>query len=226
MRSYYLRFLAATGLTQKLLLSIVFCLFLLSGRVAYSGSLAYIFLLWNLFLAFLPHFFSRRLLLSYKRLNAMILAILCLLFLPNAPYILTDLFHLRLAGERWLWFDTLLIVSFAWVGMMFFIHSLNALEDWLALRLPHWQRLLIMTLVCLLCGFGIYLGRYLRFNSWDLLSDPMSLLGEIAQRLCFPAAHPRCWGLTLAYGCFLLVAHLSLRRRVEIHSLNNDVRGE
>jgi len=61
--------------------------------------------------------------------------------------------------------------------------------------------------VTFLCSFGIYLGRYLRFNSWDVMSNPNNLFDEIANRMINPSRHTQTIGVTLLYGAFLLTGY-------------------
>lgn len=195
-------------------LSLAFCLLLLSFRVVYTGSITFLFLGWNLILAIIPYIFVKFLPEAKKLKTQLALLMLGILFLPNAPYIITDLFHLRLHTGPSIWFDTLLIVSFAWCGLLFFFKSMSGIEHWLSARMKRSNALVSLLVITLLCGFGIYIGRYLRFNSWDVISAPGSLLAEIADRLLHPRQHMRTWGLTFSYGVFLMLTYLTVGRRL------------
>ena len=147
-----------------------FCVVLLIYRIVKSESLSYIFLAWNLFLAFIPWWISdhikQKQKLEYKHIP---LFGLWLLFLPNSPYILTDLFHLRPRPYLPLWFDLVLVLSYALIGMLVFLKSL---KDMLSVLKTHVSSLLFTILtpvVFWLISFGLYLGRYMRFNSWDIV---------------------------------------------------------
>jgi uncharacterized membrane protein len=100
---------------------------------------------------------------------------LSVLFLPNAPYILTDLFHLKKQLLAPLWFDTVLILSFAFTGLMYFILALEKILEEAAKLLPSFVNPLAKPLLFFATGYGIYLGRFLRYNSWDLLIHPLRL---------------------------------------------------
>ncbi|QLH46477.1 MAG: DUF1361 domain-containing protein [Bacteroidota bacterium] len=135
---------------------------------------------------------------------------------PNSPYILTDLFHLHKPGDMPLWFDLIMILSFATTALVFGLWSLHALETALRNTYKSWQVEIFIVCMLFASGFGVYLGRYLRFNSWDLFSMPGSLLSEILHRFTSPTAHPRTWGMTLVLGIFLnLIYALSKRIRWE-----------
>jgi len=135
------------------------------------------------------------------------------LFLPNAPYLLTDLFHLQWAGQSApIWLDTLLLVAYAATGLVLFYRTLFILLGIAAAYWrPFWVKMGAVGLVYLI-SFGIYLGRYLRFNSWDLLTDPMALFWAIGAHFWQPTAHPTAWGVTLGYGTLLLIGYIGLAR--------------
>ena len=62
-----------------------------------------------------------------------------------------------------------------------------------------------------LSGFGIYLGRVLRWNSWDAVSSPLELLADIADRVLNPLSHPQTMGVTVVYGVSLLLGYAAFR---------------
>lgn len=188
----------------------VFSLF----RLFYTGSPVFLFLNWNLFLAFIPWFLTciSIALPRYfqSRLSILLLLVPWLLFFPNAPYILTDLFHLRGKLAMPVWFDALLIVSFAWVGLLYGFLSLLDIETLLGRFMKRRAVLATVSMLLFASAFGIYLGRYLRFNSWDIITNPLGLLGDIADRFITPYRHPRSWAMTLFMGAFLHIAYWSL----------------
>lgn len=185
--------------------------FLIIGfRIHLTGSRMFLFFVWNLFLAVLP-FLSSEVAIYFssknKRYSALSFVLLTILFLPNSPYIITDLFHLRQREEMPLWFDTLVIFSVALSGLALFYAALFSIRTIIA---HYWGRFwaeTMVVMVALLCSFGIYLGRYLRFNSWDVLSNPNELFDGIADRLINSSIHTRTVGVTLLYGAFLLVGY-------------------
>ena len=65
--------------------------------------------------------------------------------------------------------------------------------------------------IIFLNAFGIYLGRYMRFNSWDIISNPMALFGEIVNRFVDPIHHPGTWGMTLSYGFLFIIGYFCLK---------------
>ena len=176
-------------------------------RFIYTDTKVFLFLNWNLFLAFVPWAVTSITILkpniqSYK-ITIIILLAVWLLFFPNAPYILTDLFHLRLKSSMPKWFDLILILSFAWTGLVFGFLSLWDIEKILTKSLSQiWISIISISLL-FVGSFGIYLGRYLRWNSWDIIGEPFNLLYDITDRLINPFDHPRTWGVTIFMGIFL-----------------------
>ncbi|WP_417601455.1 DUF1361 domain-containing protein [Owenweeksia hongkongensis] len=198
---------------QSIVFSIILCMALITARVLYTSSILYLFLVWNLILAGIPYLLSEKLKTKTRlKLSTVSLLVLLILFLPNAPYITTDLFHLRGNFGDSIWYDTLLILSFAWSGLLLFFHSLNNINAFMKPWLPHGKRVLLLVAIILLCAYGIYIGRYLRFNSWDVVSNPFSLLSQMLDHVMNPFSHPRTWGMTLLYGAFLGFSYLSFRK--------------
>lgn len=195
--------------TATLISMSVFCLSLTAFRCYWSGNVTYLFLVWNLFLAFVPWSLSSILVHRYHNKSRsfspapwLILGS-WLLFFPNAPYILTDLLHLTQRNRVPFWFDLSLLLSYALTGLMSGLISLLNVDAWLRGRLPSGFVSFLIVAVLFLSGFGIYLGRYQRWNSWDLASNPMALLYDIADRFLNPVSHPRTWAVTLLMGILL-----------------------
>ena len=162
-------------------------------RIRISGNTDYDFLVWNLFLAWLPlgmsylasSFSKKR---RYIALTLPIAAILWLLFFPNAPYIVTDLFHLRHPRENVpIWYDTLLINWFAWTGVLLGVFSLFMMHDIVRRSFGRIIGWLFVLSVGTLCGVGIYIGRFLRWNSWDVLLNPYQRLSEFFHYAMHPS---------------------------------------
>jgi uncharacterized membrane protein len=182
-------------------------------RLMFSGTFGFLFLNWNLFLAFIPWLFTSAAILipriQKSKLTISIMLLSWLLFFPNAPYILTDLYHLRFTSAVPIWFDLILILSFAWTGLLFGFLSLLDLEK---LLFKNSKLSCILSVVFIfIASFGIYLGRYLRWNSWDIISEPLHLLFDIGDRIINPFAHPRTWGVTLFMGLFLNIIYWSFK---------------
>lgn len=191
------------------------CFALSIYRVYHTHSPMFLFLNWNLFLAFIPWGLTQLVLLQpvLQKKNWVLgsLLFIWLLFFPNAPYILTDLFHLQRNLDMPIWFDLILILCFAWTGLLFGFLSLWDIEKILGRKLRiHFVRGISVAL--LFAGsFGIYLGRYLRWNSWDILREPLDIIYDISDRFINPFQHPRTWGMTFGLFIFLNMMYWSFR---------------
>ncbi|MHA7059985.1 DUF1361 domain-containing protein [Aquimarina sp. M1] len=195
-------------------LAVAFSILLLCIRIMKLESSFFLFLVWNLFLACIPYGITT--LLSVKKIhqNQFLFGLGCicwLAFLPNAPYILTDLQHIRLSNSHAVWFDVLLILSFAINGLIIGFASLQTMQELLRKYFSQSITHFIIHLTLLSCGFGIYLGRILRWNSWDLLQNPMNILEDIFQRIISPTAHINTWAFTIGFGGFLIINYHLIR---------------
>jgi uncharacterized membrane protein len=201
---------------EWLVISGLFSCFLLLARMLVTGTLLFAFLPWNLFLAFIPYWITgmiknRISILENKwKLVACLLA--CLVFIPNSFYIITDLFHLNFITNAPKWFDLLMIFSFAWNGILFGIISVRRIEWIVTLQTRKIGGEMIVFAVMFLSGWGIYIGRFLRFNSWDIITNPFSLFGEILNMIIHPFQNGYAWGMTLCYSVFMTVFYFTIRK--------------
>lgn len=207
-------------------LSALGCLLVYGARVAISGRLYYGHLLWNLFLAFVPYLVAIVSTVSLARLGpgrartliTLASSLVWLIFYPNAPYITTDFIHVidgsyrgasdsELIGRRaLLWYDLIMNAAFAFIG-----HFAGLVSMWLverdlrrAVGKPA-GRILVFAAIAL-SGFGIYLGRFSRLNSWDVLAAPARVIEEIGQALVDPEALL----FSLAFGVFIGLSYGAL----------------
>ena len=163
------------GLATGILIATATSVGLLSFRVSYTNSPQFTFMTWNLFLAWIPLVLGAGT-FALHRIGAPwwslpLVAIPWLLFLPNAPYLVTDFSHLEWAHSMPRWFDILVLGSFATTGLILGGVSLYLVQLVVRERFGQPAGWGFVASVCVLCGAGIYLGRYLRLNSWDVLSD-------------------------------------------------------
>lgn len=192
-----------------------FCFFMSLFRFVCTDTKVFLFLNWNLFLAFIPWALTSLVIikpsLGKSRFTLFFLVGAWLLFFPNAPYILTDLFHLQSTSSMHIWFDLILILSFAWTGLLFGFLSLWDIER-IMLKSQKQRYVIIVSVILLfISSFGIYIGRFLRWNSWDIIAEPLDLIYDIGDRITNPFAHPRTWGMTIFMGAFLNMIYLSFR---------------
>lgn len=210
------------GIGMMLVISSLLSIGLLLARMGYTSSIGFRFMTWNLFLAWIPLFLSTTIVLTHEKIRPrwllVILVATWLLFFPNAPYILTDLFHLKARAGVPLWFDLLMILSFAWTGLMVGFMSLVDIQDLIAKKWSKTAGWVCTVAALLLASFGIYLGRFEKWNSWDILSHPALLIGDVFERVLHPLSHPRTIGMTLSYAAFLLVGYLTLKQLIKMPS--------
>jgi len=182
-------------------------------RVVYSGSYNYSNLLWNLFLAWLPYCFSV-IASSFYGLNPkrwgliFVFVVLWLIFFPNAPYIVTDFYYLDPRPPIPLWFDISLIAIFAFTGCFLAIASLRMIHLMIDKSLGKIVGWLFALFSLGLASLGVYLGRFGRFNSWDILLHPKSLMHEIVVNLFNPLDNLGFLGFTIMFTSILLVFYL------------------
>nr|WP_294858840.1 DUF1361 domain-containing protein [uncultured Fluviicola sp.] len=193
----------------------VFCFALSLLRMELSGTRHFLFLNWNLFLAFVPWLFTVILTMSpnlqKSRLAVFGMLGIWLLFFPNTSYILTDLFHLSYNSSMPIWFDLVLILSFAWTGLLYGFLSLWNLEELMEQFLSKRVIAALSVLLLFVSSFGIYIGRYLRWNSWDILHHPTKLMGDVGDRIINPTDHLRTWGVTVFMGLFLTMLYFTFK---------------
>ena len=201
--------------TAFMLMLSLFCIGTSLFRRYYSGNWSFFFLNWNLFLAFVPwalttiSFIKPKIQSSF--FSIVILLVFWLMFFPNAPYIITDLFHLRVIKSMPIWYDTLMILSYAWTGMLFGFLSLLDIEEILKRKLPRALVACISVFLLFVGSFGIYIGRYLRWNTWDLFTRTSEVLTDIGDRFVNPFQHRTTWGVTIFMGIFLNIVYWSFR---------------
>ena len=176
-------------------------------RILWSNSPFYGFMIWNLFLAWIPFvaaYYGVRQKNKWLRTGFLLV---WFFFFPNAPYIITDFFHLYYREPIPLWYDLAHLTLFSWTGMWLGFISLNIVHRWLGTYLKKWQSRLIISVVIMLSGFGIYLGRYLRWNSWDILTNPGQIFLDMLDMAIDPFAYPTAWGVTIIFGVLLALMY-------------------
>ena len=195
-----------------LFLSISFTLLLLAVRTFYSHTNDYRFYPWNLFLAVIPLYFSRKLHncegIGWKS----ILLIACwLLFFPNAPYIITDIFHFYQRPGVPLWYDLLLVFSASWNGLLITFMSLVQVDKFIGRHTTKKWSVAIIGLLLFTTSNGIYLGRFLRFNSWDVVTKPGSLVQLAFSYTSMPFHHLQAWAFCIICTALLLLIYYSIK---------------
>jgi uncharacterized membrane protein len=191
------------------------CAALIIARVIRTGSLAHIFLVWNLALAWIPFVYAFIAYRLYKsRFHNLLLIAACamiwLLFLPNAPYLLTDLIHLRVENNPIFWYDLLMLLWFSWTGFLLGFASLYLMQQVVADALGRAAGWVFVFASLSLSSFGIYIGRFLRWNSWDVFNNPVPLFLDIYDRFRHPLAHFHTHAFSLILAVFLICVYITL----------------
>lgn len=188
-------------------IALAFSVILLMVRMKLNKSYFFLFLIWNLFLAIIPYAITMYL-NSKPNLNKFKLAfwfMIWLAFLPNAPYIVTDLIHIRIGNDSLLWLDVLVVLSFAMSGLLLLYLSILDMQNLVKSKLKKIPVEATTIIILFLCGFGVYLGRFLRYNSWEIISQPHILFMDILNMIIAPFQHYDAWLFTLGFGAFLVV---------------------
>jgi uncharacterized membrane protein len=193
-------------------------------RAIRSDSTVYASLNFNLFLAWIPAVFALIAYNAYRKGSCVGAAIalgctaVWLLFFPNAPYLITDLVHLRPREEMPYWFDQILYMAFSFTGCYLGMISLILMQSLVRRSLGTIVSWLFALASLVAAGFGIYIGRFLRFNSWDLLTNPKPLIKEIFDWFRHPRSNSDAFIFALTFSLFfaaiyfVVVAILNLRR--------------
>lgn len=193
-----------------LLAASALCVALVAIRTQETGDPYYRFLVWNLILAWVPLVLA---IAAYararRRVDPLVAALLVpwLLFFPNAPYLLTDFIHLG-EGPAPLWYDALMLSAFAWTGLLLGFASLYLVQMILR-RAAGATVAWVGVLGALgLASVGVYVGRFVRFNSWDALLHPVRVAEVVNEQLS--AVPLRMAEALVALTGFLLVGYLAV----------------
>lgn len=180
-------------------------------RILHTGKPMFIWMIWNLFLAYVPYWLSTW--MSIKKIN-LILACVWLLFIPNAFYILTDLYHLIDCRDARVpaWYDLTLIFSFAWNGLLLGVLSVRQMEKLLLPTIGDgWGRLFVYGIMGM-NALGVYLGRDLRLNSWNIVTNPFRLTVDILNLMIHPLRSQHAWGMIICYTILLSFIYRMLKK--------------
>ena len=188
---------------------------LVLARILWTGRISYTFLVWNLFLAWLPLVFALLACESYQNSSGrdwrfLSLAGAWLLFFPNAPYIFTDLIHLTNHFYPYFWVDLSLILLCALTGLVLGFLSLYLMQSVVERMFGRAASWLFIAAVAALSGFGIYVGRFMRFNSWDVVFKPRQVYHGIGNWVASPFANSNSLAFPLLFGTFLFITYLML----------------
>lgn len=187
-------------------------------RVFLFGNTAFLYILWNILLAFIPFFISSILLLRTNKENIIkpffiIGFILWFIFLPNAPYVITDFIHLGRIHSVPVMYDIFLLFASAWVSLLMGLYSLLHMEKILLLRFTKKITDIIIVIIIFFTSFGVYLGRYFRFNSWDLFTSHRSLVSTIWDIFTQSNNYINVYSYTILFFFFIYISYISFKNR-------------
>jgi uncharacterized membrane protein len=198
-------------MVRRALILTVVCLCLFGARVGFTGELRFRFLLWNVFLAWIPWAFAWAATRTERRPVQVLAFAGWLLFFPNSFYLVTDLSHLGGRTAAPSWFDPAMFGAFALCGVALAVGSLARIEAWLRDHLRSATLWVGLASVLVATGFGVWLGRVRRWNSWDVVTEPIALLAEIGSIVMRTCQHPGAVAATLVYSLLLGAAYLCFR---------------
>lgn len=172
-------------LNYLLFISLIGNVGMIVARIIYTHDFYCGFLLWNLFLAGIPLMISTLILRVKTRSGVALFCMLSvwLLFLPNAPYVITDLVHLYERPPVPFWYDMVVMLLSAMNGLILGFSSIIQIEGIVKKELPGVNSNVVRLFTILAMSYGVYLGRYLRFNSWDAIMNPLEVSQGIIQSL-------------------------------------------
>jgi len=189
---------------KVIILSCFFSLCMVGVRVMYTGEF------------YVPYFISNALFRKIEWIEStpkfIMIFIAWLLFIPNSFYIITDLIHLEPRYVVPLWYDLALILSFVWNGLLLGILSVRQMEKILEIKWGRKSEMFFVYPVMLLNALGVYIGRYLRFNSWDVITNPFQLIQEIFLLLIHPLQNRFDWSMIICYSLFMTLIYITMKR--------------
>ncbi len=210
---------------RSVLFTLVFasglCLTMLASRTLFARRLELGFYPWNLALAWIPLLLARRIYGLYAGRSPhygllALCAVLWFFFFPNAPYIVTDLVHLKTRTPVPKWFDLVMMVSFAWTGLSLGWLSLYLMQEvvrgWCGAR---WAWRFAVAMLAL-SSFGIYLGRFERWNSWDVFARPLGLAGDVLRRAVF-GGNAELVAFSATFFAFSLLSYFPICALIHLH---------
>ncbi len=205
----------------KVIISVlIFAVVLNILRLFLFGTHSFVYILWNIFLAAISFVMSSFILAYIGKRNFynpvfIICFILWILFLPNAPYVVTDFIHLGEIRSVPVMYDIILLFSSSVVSMLFGLYSMEQMEKILAFRFSEKVIKRIMFFVILFTSFGIYLGRTLRFNSWDLFINHRALFESILEIFAKPGKHINAYVYTVMFFFLIFTSYKAFKHRNE-----------
>ena len=202
-----------SGFNKLLGIFLLFIALLITFRIIHSGTLRYVFLTWNIFLAWIPYvlscFFTRY--RTKEKWKQVFLFVSWLLFFPNALYIVTDLVHMQSASNMPWWYDAVLLFASSFIGIALAFVSLHNAESYLKTLFSKQVVRFCLACILFLGSFGVFLGRFQRWNSWDVVNDPFNLARYILSKIIHPVDNYKVWAITFLFTTIYSLLYFFLR---------------
>lgn len=191
------------------------CIVFYAHRAVISRTFRFDFIFGNLALAWLGLIFGWLLVqqltktrwLSWQNLG---LSILWLMFLPNTWYVLTDFLHVHPTGEVSELYDIVLISILVICGFALGFASLYLVHQEFRKRFSEQRSTLLVAGVIFVSSFSIYLGRVLRWNSWDVITNPSGVILNVSDRIIDPLGHQRAFNITGLFFVLICSVYFAL----------------
>lgn len=201
-------------LFYPVVLSSLLCIAFFVVRAAWSDSLLHKFLMWNLFLAWIPLLCAMWMAAMHRRRAGawqyLVPLLVWLLFFPNAAYLVTDLYNLDNMPPVPFWYDVSFFATLAWTGLLLAVASLQIVQRMVKQSFGAILSWLVVLIVVGLNGVGIYLGRFLRWNSWDVVTDPRAVLQDAIMPFLHPITYRQPVAVIIVFSAMLLVFYVSV----------------
>jgi uncharacterized membrane protein len=196
------------------LISSLFGVTFFAVRALWSDSFIHKYMMWNLFLAWIPYACAMLMAFMHRFKAAawqfVIPSIVWLLFFPNAAYLVTDLYNLREFPPVPYWYDIAFFATLAWTGLLLAVASLQIVQRMVKESVGLIWSWVVVLIVVGLNGVGIYLGRFLRWNSWDVITDPVAILQDAIAPFLHPLANRQSVAIIIVFSAMLLVVYISV----------------
>ncbi len=204
-------------------LSLLLCFVLGLTRVVITGNSDYLFMPWNIILALIPLILAGKF-SAYKGAKLWLLAFVWLLFLPNSFYVVTDIIHLNSpqvllenirgpfvsydnVGHLTIVYDALYLFVCATVSFVYGLESIRLFKNKFASIIKKSTMKIMLSLTFFLSGIAIYLGRYVRLNSWDIVMRPWQIVIDILDLFIKPAQYTKEWIVVLSFSFVIAMLH-------------------
>jgi uncharacterized membrane protein len=207
-------------LPQQIRILLSLSVILIVGRIVLFGTSSLDYLFWNLFLACLPFVISAVLLFynRRKKLSPVVFTsgvVIWLLLLPNAPYIITDLIHIGYGHTSTVLYTIVLIFTCAFTGLALGMHSLSHMDQVFKSHFSYRTASVFLIASMFLASVGICFGRFMRFNSWDIVIHSGNFLQIIGGIFMHPELYTYVYIMTGTFFLFIFMVYSAWNFNVE-----------